>query len=98
MVRKIVTKGPHKLLRMLGKDSLSNQGMNPLDYWYARNESLKAYLDGYEAEGYRYLPPVSEQLITDMKQLYATGTFNEKAMVLTVLASAKLYFGVSNEE
>ena len=98
MLRKIVTKGPHKLLRMLGKGSLSNLGMNPLDYWFARDKALQDYLNGYEAQGYRYLPQASEQLISDMKQLYATGTFNEKAMVLTVLAAAKLYFGEPHEE
>lgn len=97
ILRKVVTKGPHKLLRMLGYGALSTHSMNPLDYWFAQNSSLKNYLDSYEADGYRWLPPVSEQLISDMKQLYATGTFNEKAMVLTVLAAAKLYFGESNE-
>lgn len=96
-LRKIVTRGPTKLLRMLGKDSLSSRSMNPLDYWFARDTALQDYLNGYEARGYCCLPGASEQLISDMKQLYATGTFSEKAMVLTVLAAAKLYFGEPNE-
>ena len=97
LLRKVVTKGPHKLLRMMGKHSLSNFGMNPLDYWFGRDKALQTYLNRREAEGYRCLPQASDQLISDMKQLYATGSFNEKAMVLTVLASAKLYFGDPHE-
>ena len=93
LLRKVITKGPHKLLRMMGKHSLSNHGMNPLDYWFGRDKALQTYLNRQEAEGYRCLPQASDRLISDMKQLYATGSFNEKAMVLTILAAAKLYFG-----
>lgn len=93
LLRKVITKGPHKLLRMMGKHSLSNHGMNPLDYWFGRDKALQTYLNRREAEGYRCLPQASDRLISDMKQLYATGSFNEKAMVLTILAAAKLYFG-----
>ena len=51
-------------------------------------------MNAYESEGYFYLPEeVSTQLIDDMKKLYRSGNVNEKSMVLTVLASAKLYFG-----
>jgi len=31
-----------------------------------------------------------------MKNLFASGTANEKAMVLTVLSAAKLYYGKTN--
>jgi len=97
-VRRIVKKGPLKLLRMLGKSQYINTGMNPLDYWIAHNDPLREYMDAYEREGYRSMPSeASAQLIEDMKQLYSTGNANEKTMVLTVLASAKLYFGDIDE-
>ena len=79
---------------MLGKDNQIKTGMNPLDYWISQNSDIRQYMDDYEAKGYNYLPNgVSSQLIDDMKALYRNGTANEKAMVITVLSSAKLYFG-----
>ena len=94
LLRKIITRGPNKLKRMLGKDNQIKTGMNPLDYWISQNSDIRQYMDDYEAKGYNYLPNgVSSQLIDDMKALYRNGTANEKAMVITVLSSAKLYFG-----
>lgn len=91
--RKLVKKGPQKLLRMLGKASKISDGMNPIDYWIANNDAVRHFLDDYEQNGYAWLPKcASEQLVQDMKRLYKTGNASEKAMVLTVLASAKLYF------
>lgn len=93
-LRRIVFKGPLKLLRILGLHRYINTGMNPLDYWVSRNKEVKEYMDTYEANGYASMPcQASQQLIDDMKYLYKIGNINEKAMVLTVLASAKLYFG-----
>lgn len=94
LLRKIITRGPNKLKRILGKDNHIKTGMNPLDYWISENATIRKFMDEYESHGYKYLPDeTSEQLITDMKALYKNGTANEKAMVLTVLSSAKLYFG-----
>ena len=94
LVRKIVRRGPNKLRKMLGRTVYNTSGMNPLDYWIANNRELRDYLDAYEAKGYQYMPSgASEQLVADMKELYHSGNASEKAMVLTVLASAKLYFG-----
>lgn len=98
LVRHLAVHGPNKLKRMLGRHRHINTGMNPLDYWISHNDALRAHLDAYEREGYRFLPAsVSETLIADMKNLYKTGNASEKTMVLTVLASARLYFGREDE-
>ncbi len=79
---------------MLGRSKNITSGMNPLDYWIEHNCEARQFLEHYERNGYSTLPQgVSEQLIADMKQFFEIGTVNEKAMVLTVLAAAKLYFG-----
>lgn len=93
-IRKLIYRGPNKLRRMLGRSKNITSGMNPLDYWIEHNCEAKQFLEHYERNGYGKMPRgVSEQLIVDMKQLFEIGTVNEKAMVLTVLAAAKLYFG-----
>lgn len=91
-LRKLVKKGPQKLLRMAGKADKINAGMNPVDYWLATNDSLRAYLDRYADEALaKYGDLYSEQLREDMKMLYKTGNAMEKSMVLTVLSATKLY-------
>lgn len=93
-LRKLVTHGPNKLCRMLGKASKISTGMNPLDYFIAHNKDLFDYLNNYAHEGFERLPKsISKQLVEDMRKLYYTGTVNEKTMVLTVLSSVKYYFG-----
>ncbi len=80
--------------KLFAKNKVIAYGMNPIDYWISQDEHLRRFLDNYEEKGYSFLPKtVSDNLINDMKELYRSGTANEKAMVLTVLASAKLYFG-----
>jgi hypothetical protein len=67
--------------------------MNPIGFWISHNDDLRNFLDSYEKNGYLYLPSTaSDQLITDMKELYKTGNASEKAMVLTVLSAARLYW------
>ncbi len=75
------------------KESCRADGMNPIGFWISHNDDLRNFLDSYEKNGYLYLPSTaSDQLITDMKELYKTGNASEKAMVLTVLSAARLYW------
>lgn len=91
--KKALYKGPGKLRRMLGRDQNDSYGMNPLDYWIHHNEAIRQFMDQYEEAGYVWLPAdASAQLREDMQELYRTGNAVEKCMVMTVLASAKLYF------
>jgi asparagine synthase (glutamine-hydrolysing) len=78
-----------QLLRLLHVDD--PKSMNPMDYWYNKDEKLKAYLqDMYEARiGDAVLP---KELADDMKILYETGNFLEKCLVLTVLSAVHNYF------
>lgn len=93
-IRRIVTKGPKKLLRMMGFGSALSSSMVPIDYFIARDQKIKAHLDGYFTDSLSNLPvSLSDQLLADMQNLYQTGNGCEKTMVLTVLASMKLYFG-----
>ena len=65
--------------------------MNPMDYWYGRDEKVRAYLDGMYEEriGSAVL---SKELAEDMRRLYREGAFTEKSLVLTVLSAVHLYF------
>ncbi len=93
-IRRIISRGPRKLLKMLGLGHKINSGMTPLGYWISNDKELKDYLDGYAQEELTNpKTEMSSQLLSDMKELYSTGTATEKTMVLTVLGSIKLYFG-----
>lgn len=65
--------------------------MNPMDYWYGRDEKVRTYLDGMYEEriGSAVL---SKELAEDMRRLYREGAFTEKSLVLTVLSAVHLYF------
>lgn len=98
-IRRVMTKGPRKLLRILEQEKLLTQEMVPMAYWLEHNKKLAAALDDYAEEGFDHLPvTMSEQLVSNMQWLYRTGNANEKTMVLTVLASAKLYFGKASTD
>lgn len=93
-IRRVVSKGPKKLLRLLGKEKWLENEMVPMAYWMEHDKTLRNTLDRYAEDSFAHLPaPMSEQLISDMRWLYRTGNANEKTMVLTVLAAARLYFG-----
>ena len=91
-LRRLVIKGPQKLMRMMGKDYLIHKGMNPLDYWLKKNQELQRYLDMY-VEGClaSIKKEVTPKLYEDMRNLYRSGNVFEKSMVITVLGSFKLY-------
>lgn len=96
-IKKIIKRGPNKMLKIIGRADLATAGMTPYDCWIANNEKLREYMDDYERDAYSFIPShVSEDLISDMKNLYAHGNAMEKTMVLTVLGATKLYF--SKEE
>lgn len=94
LIKKVLMRGPDKLFYLLGRGDKARQDMNPLDFWLRHNEPVRKYLDDYEKAGYAFLPPgCPEELEKDMHGLYISGTAKEQMMVLTVLASMKLYFG-----
>lgn len=92
-LRKLITRGPQKVLRMLGLDARISDGMNPIDYWIANDDTLHAFLDKSKAdllsEQKKYY---SSTLTEDLSKLYDEGNASEKAMALTVLAATKIYF------
>ena len=93
-VRKVIRRGPNRLKKMMGLTVYNNSGMNPIDYWIANSYELRTFLDTYEESGLKWLPNnISSRFITDLRNLYHSGNASEKAMVLTVLSAAKLYFG-----
>ncbi|MDE7247499.1 MAG: hypothetical protein K2N43_06400 [Lachnospiraceae bacterium] len=65
--------------------------MNPMDYWYAQEEPVRRYLEHmYEQRIDSDVLP--QELAGDMRNLYQTGNFIEKCLVLTVLSAVYLYF------
>lgn len=97
-IRSIAKRGPRKILKVLGLHRYIVNSMVPLDYFLSKGERIRKYLDEYAEAVLNNLPIfLSETLLNDMKELYKTGTVDEKTMVLTVLAAIKLYFGHSHE-
>lgn len=94
--RKLVTRGPQKLYRIVtGKQLVSSDNMNPLDYWYERDSGVREFFQSYYSEAMQNLVGmgISKRLVDDMEMLFSTGTITEKTMVLTVLAAIKIWFG-----
>lgn len=92
-LRKLVKKGPKKLLQMLGLNVRISEGMNPIDYWISKDADLRTFLDKSMekllSEEKQYYSLI---LTEDLSRLYDEGNASEKAMVLTVLAATKIYF------
>jgi len=95
--RSLALRSERKIKKILTcGQALDRNGMNPIEYWVSRSKKLRSFLDNYESDGYKYIPSgVSDKLVSDMKWLYQNGNIYEKSMVLTVLSSARSYFGVN---
>ncbi len=92
-IKHIINRGPNYLLRKIGKQNILAAGMNPVDYWLQRDERAKRFWDEYFNKNFPHLQEhATKQLYSDVQELYLTGNANEKAMALTVLSAAKLYF------
>lgn len=91
-IRTYGERGQRKILKILSLEK-KDIGMNPIDYWISKDKKLARFLDEYKQQGMvmarKYL---SEELYRDMDFLYNNGNAYEKAMVLTILASIRLYF------
>lgn len=68
-----------------------NNSMNPMQYWYETNSALRTKMDGYYSDNI-YLMDEYEEIQSDMKELYKSGTVMEKTQVISVLAFMKKYF------
>lgn len=83
------------LLKKAGikKDSIATKNhMNPLDYWYQTNQSLRNFMDEYCETNIVLLDGFVE-LKKDCEFLFSKGSNVEKNQVLTLLSVMKLYFG-----
>ena len=67
----------------------TKNNMNPVDYWYATNPELKAFMDGYWAANNALVP--DPDIREDMRHLYEdTPATYDKLQVLSVLSAIKL--------
>lgn len=64
----------------------------PFDYWYENDIESRNYMDRYFSENLNH-PVISKELRNDLQMVYEKGNARPKAMALTVLAAAKLFFG-----
>lgn len=93
VLRKLVKRGPKKLLRLIGIDAKITEGMNPIDYWISKDVKLRDFLNKSKEEllskeRNHYSPALAE----DLSRFYDKGNASEKAMALTVLVATKMYF------
>ena len=98
LVREIKKKGRRKALKLLGIRLQNKHGMNPLDYMLSKKPEILDIMNCYAKEGLHNSRSLfSAKLYHDIEWLYQNGSILEKSMALTVLASARLYFGdISN--
>lgn len=96
--RKIVTSWrifKSMLSALSRKPSFDN--MNPIDYWYQKDKRVKEYMDSYY-NYYRKIEGLDMKNKEKVQIMYENGSVMEKAMALTVLAIARLYFGNTEDE
>ncbi|MDR3609504.1 MAG: asparagine synthase-related protein [Ignavibacteriaceae bacterium] len=83
------------LPKILKKTGIFNIGlhtqkqMHPYDYWYSRNTKVKNYINNYFSENINYIQ--DEELKNDCNLLFFKGTMSEKSLVLSFLASVKMF-------
>lgn len=88
---------PIKILNKLvpftkrNKSAKKNGSMNPSDYWYATNPSLKADLDNYYNETLNCVSKRYDSIKKDIELLYK-GCVIDKLLALTLLGALKKYF------
>jgi len=62
--------------------------MNPVDYWYATNPELKAFMDGFWEVNKALVP--NQDLLEDMRFLYEDcEAVYDKLQVLSLLSAIK---------
>jgi asparagine synthase (glutamine-hydrolysing) len=66
----------------------TKDNMNPIDYWYNENFSLRQFLDTYYIENKHYI--LDEILFADMNHLFNDCVFYDKLQTLSVLSAIKL--------
>ena len=92
-------RGPDKLLELLGMRDKARFSMNPLDYLSRRGTKQREYMDAYEKRAYDNLPiGLPDTLQSDLRELYATGSAEERCLVLTVLSAFGQYFHPAGKE
>ncbi|MBN3554007.1 hypothetical protein JYA63_07010 [Fictibacillus nanhaiensis] len=64
--------------------------MNPMDYWYKNDIKVREFINNYFEENKKRILPASK-LSVDMDNLFYNGNTIEKLLILTVLASYKLF-------
>lgn len=77
------------LKKVIGR--ANDDSMNPMDYWFEKDKEVQNYYQEYYQENinHQMLP---EKVRNDVKVMFESGNYTEKAMALTVLAVVKKYF------
>lgn len=68
-----------------------NDSMNPMDYWYQKDEKIREYYMGYY-EHNSNSSILSQELKRDISKMFLEGNVIDKSMALTVLAILNAYF------
>lgn len=87
-------KFPAKIRRTFELDKKikpSPVALMPFDYWYENDVESRKYMRRYFKENLDH-PVISKELQKDLKTVYQKGNARPKAMAITVLAAAKLFF------
>lgn len=69
----------------------NNDNMNPIDYWYRKDEMIQKYYQSYYDDNIDHTV-LKEDLRRDISRMFYKGNAADKSMALTVLAAVKKYF------
>jgi asparagine synthase (glutamine-hydrolysing) len=78
------------LLKKIYQGKNFKHSMNPSDYWYRTNPSLREYLENYFNDNINLVCD-NPSLLNDVTKLFKEGNMGEKSQALTLLAAIKLY-------
>jgi asparagine synthase (glutamine-hydrolysing) len=73
----------------LGLAQKENRGMNPFQFWYNSNKEIQGFIEQYFRD---YIDLIPDRIIKeDCEKLYSGGNIHEKSMVISLLATIKLF-------
>lgn len=84
--RRLLWRSACKLFRIENDDN-----MNPIDYWYRRDETVQRYYKSYYDDNINNTI-LNEDLKRGISRMFHEGNVFDKSMALTVLAAVKRYF------
>lgn len=93
LARQIRYRGLEKAKKTIFKNTISGFGMNPFDYWYTKNSTVRKFMDNYFFDNIDGIC-VDEIIKERMKKMYLSGMTYDKALCISTIAAVKYIMGI----